>query len=202
MVEAISPEGSDPSFIILAFSIPKRPAAAKVAELLRPFSKPERVEITWSASPSKVGAVVEAIEPKLEVLREAARLQEQPRPSALDRIERVLAATRDLRTEAGNLSAQYIAELYGVSLSALGKWIGRSRQALNKTPEAETLQDIFGFFERIARLRLNISDEDFRKWLRIPNALLDGKRPLDLLAHKQWQVLADFVDDLLTGSPT
>ena len=111
-------------------------------------------------------------------------------------------ATRDLRSEKGNLSARLIADLYGVSVSELGQWTGRSRQSINKAPEAESLQDTLAFFERIARLRLRLSDVDFRKWLRIPNALLDGKRPLDLLAQGRSQVLSDFVDDLLTGSPT
>lgn len=190
------------TFLVLAFSSSRPPAAAKVTEVLRPFSRPERVEITWSASPAKLGVVVEAIEPKLAVLREVEAAKSSPRPSSLDRIEKVLAATRDLRAGNGNLSARRLADLYGISLSELGRWMGRSRQALNKAPEAESLQDSLAFFERIARIRLRLSDVDFRKWLRIPNALLDGKRPLDLLAQGQWQVLADFVDDLLTGSPT
>ena len=193
----------DPSFIVLAFANCRRPAADKLIQLLRPFPKPERVEISWCTNAARLSAVVEAIEPKLEVLRETARsAAEAPRPSPLDQIEKVLAATRDLRSKTGNLSAQRIADLYGVSLSELGKWIGRSRQALNKTPDAESLQDALGFYERIARLRLRLSDEDFRKWLRTPNALLDGNRPLDLLAQKRMQILSDFVDDLLTGNPT
>lgn len=190
------------AFLVLAFSRSRPAAAARVTEVLRPFPRPERVEITWSASSAKLGAVVEAIEPKLEILREAEAAKSSPRPSPLDRIEKVLAATRDLRAGNGNLSAHLIADLCGISLSELGRWLGRSRQALSKAPEAESLQDALAFFERIARIRLRLSDVDFRKWLRIPNALLDGKRPLDLLAQGKWQVLADFVDDLLTGSPT
>jgi hypothetical protein len=191
------------TFILLVFSSPKRIEPTDVTELLRPFPKPERVEISWGANEEKVGAIVESIEPKLALLREVeAATSSPPRPSPLDRIEKVLMATRDLRSEKGNLSARLVADLYGVSLSELGQWTRRSRQALNKAPDAESLQETLAFFERIARLRLRVSDVDFRKWLRIPNALLDGKRPLDLLAQGQWQVLADFVDDLLTGSPT
>ena len=194
---------ADPAFIVLVFSSVKRPAPDKVTEFLRPFPKPDRVEITWSASPDKVDEIVVAIEPKLEVLREtAASTPNPPRSSQMDRIEKVLAATRDLRSENGNLSARNIAELYGISLSELGKWINRSRQALNKTPDAESIQNALGYFERIARLRLRLSADDFRKWLRMPNSLLEGMRPLDLLAQQRWQELSDFVDDLLTGSPT
>ncbi len=190
------------AFLVLAFSRSRPAAAAKVADVLRPFSRPERVEITWSASPEKLKAIVEAIEPKLEILREVEAEKASPRPSSLDRLEKVLATTRDLRAGNGNLSAHRIADLYGISLSELGRWLGRSRQSLNKTPEAESLQGTLAFLERIARIRVRLSDVDFRKWLRVPNSLLDGKRPLDLLAEGEWQVLADFVDDLLTGSPT
>jgi hypothetical protein len=196
-------ETADPAFIVLVFSSSRRPAPDKVTELLRPFPKPERVEVTWSASPDKVDEIVVAIKPKLEVLREAATsTPNPPRSSQMDRIEKVLAARRDLRSGNGNLSARNIAELYGISLNELGKWINRSRQALNKTPNAESIQNALGCFERIARLRLRLSDDDFRKWLRMPNSLLEGTRPLDLLAQQRWQELSDFVDDLLTGSPT
>jgi hypothetical protein len=194
---------AEPAFIVLAFSSVKRPAPGKVTEFLRPFSKPDRVEIAWSASADEVDEIVVAIEPKLEVLREAAvSTPNPPRSSQMDRIEKVLASTRDLRSENGNLSARNIAKLYGISLSEVGKWINRSRQSLSKTPDAESIQNALGYFERIARLRLRLSDEDFRKWLRMPNSLLEGMRPLDLLAKQRWQELSDFVDDLLTGSPT
>jgi uncharacterized protein (DUF2384 family) len=42
---------------------------------------------------------------------------------------------------------------------------------------------------------------DFRKWLRMPNSQLDGKTPLEVLEEGRWQVVADLVDDMLTGSP-
>lgn len=196
-------ETAGPAFIVLVLSRARQPAPGEVAKLLRPFAQPERVEITWGANPDRVDEIVESLEPKLEVLREAAASMPDPsRRSPMDRVEKVLGATRDLRSENGNISARNIAGLYGISLSELGKWIYRSRQALHKTPNAESLQNALGSFERIARLRLRLSDEDFRKWLRMPNPLLEGLRPLDLLAQRRWQELCDFVDDLLTGSPT
>src|SRR5450755_3028291 len=81
--------------------------------------------------------------------RVGAELGTRPRLSLLDQMAKVVAATREIRTPMGNLSARLIAELYGVSLSELGKWLGRSRQALNKTPDANALQDQLSFFERI-----------------------------------------------------
>jgi len=35
----------------------------------------------------------------------------------------------------------------------------------------------------------------------MPNEQLDGARPLDLMAGAERQVVADLVDDMLTGNP-
>jgi hypothetical protein len=57
-------------------------------------------------------------------------------------------------------------------------------------------------FERIARLRLKLSDSDFRKWLRMPNAQLDGESPLEVIRKGEVQVISEFVEDMLLGNPT
>jgi transposase len=44
-----------------------------------------------------------------------------------------------------------VAKLFGVSLSQLARWVGRTRQALTKTPDAASLQPALGYFERVAR---------------------------------------------------
>ncbi len=125
-----------------------------------------------------------------------------PRPSPLDRVNEVIGATADLRVANGNLSADRIAKLFGISLSQLADWLGRTRQAVNKTPDADSLQEALGFFERVARLRVIVSAEGFRKWLRTPQEPLHNKSPLELLAKGEWQVMADYVDDALSGTPT
>jgi hypothetical protein len=51
-------------------------------------------------------------------------------------------------------------------------------------------------------LRIALSDEDFRKWLRMRNELLDGATPLELIAQGKLQLVVDFVADMITGSPT
>jgi hypothetical protein len=71
-----------------------------------------------------------------------------------------------------------------------------------KTPDADSLQDTLAFFERVARLRAVVPQDRFLKWLRMPNAQLDGKSPLDLMAHEERQAVVDFVEDMLTGAPT
>ena len=92
--------------------------------------------------------------------------------------------------------------MFGVSLSQLAAWLGRSRQALSKTPDADSLQNELAFFEHLARMRVVVPDAEFRKWLRMPNELLGNRSPLDVMAKGEWQLMADYVDDALTGAPT
>ena len=125
-----------------------------------------------------------------------------PRQSPLDQVKSVLEATADLREANGNLSAARVAKVLGVSVSQLASWLGRTKQAVSKTPDADSLQDALGYFERVARLRLRTkNDAEFRKWLRMPHPDVDGKNPLELLVKGEWQALADFVESILTGTP-
>jgi uncharacterized protein (DUF2384 family) len=113
-----------------------------------------------------------------------------------------MEVTRDLRVANGNLAADRVAKLFGIPLSRLAKWLGRTKQAVSKTPDADSLQDSLGYFERIARLRLvTQGDAEFRQWLRTPHPSVAGKDPMELLARGEWQALADFVDDILSGTP-
>ena len=55
----------------------------------------------------------------------------------------------------------------------------------------------------MARLRLvTKTDAEFRKWLRTPHELLGSDSPLQVVAKGEWQAMADYVDDALTGTPT
>jgi hypothetical protein len=36
----------------------------------------------------------------------------------------------------------------------------------------------------------------------MPNELLDERPPLELIADGKWQLVADLVADMITGSPT
>jgi len=124
------------------------------------------------------------------------------RKSPLDQVKAVIESTADLREANGNLSAVRVARVFGVSLSQLAEWLGRTKQALSKTPDADSLQEPLGCFERVARLRMiTHGDGEFRKWLRAPHELLDNAPPLELLARREWQALADYVEDILTGNP-
>ena len=127
----------------------------------------------------------------------------QAAPRTLSQLQALVEATADLRAAGGNLSADAVAAVFGVSLNQLAGWLGRTRQALSKTPDADSLQDNLVAFEQVARLRTVLAPDAFRKWLRMPNGQLDSAKPLDLLATRQRRlIVAELVEDMLTGMPT
>lgn len=179
-------------------------------DLLRPFAQPSHVEIvrlegrveSWLRPfIAKVELITER-QHKAALIPVRANTIIPPRPSPLDNVRTILAATKDLRTPAGKLSAEKIARTFGVTPSRLAQWLGRSRQALLQAPDSDSLQLQLGYFERIARLRTVLEElADFRKWIRMPNDLLGNRQPLELIAEGKWQEIADLVDDMLVGAP-
>jgi len=168
------------------------------------FPNPDRVSLTFVQSPGDLETQLEHIRAKLDLVWQTAGVrppETAPRPSPLDQVNEIVNATGDLRAASGNLSAEAVAPVFGVSVSQLADWLGRSRQALNKTPDADSIQNELGFFERVARLRAVVPKDGFLKWLRMPNSQLDDKKPLELLAGGERQVVADLADDMLTGAP-
>ena len=166
-------------------------------ELYEHFPQPERIEFV-----SNQNDVTDRIRDIIAKLKAMENRRTPPRPSPLDAIQAVIEATADLRESGGNLSARKIADLYDIKMAELARLLGRTPQALSKTPNADAIQNDLAYFERIARLRLRLKDDDsFRKWLRMKNDELDGHTPLEVLKMKKWQELADFVDDMLTGAP-
>jgi hypothetical protein len=191
-------------YVIFTFSagehVQRRSHAAKpktfrerLQERIKEFKYPERVDVAWEEHANELAMRLRLIGAKLDL---------EPRPSPLDHVKKVMEATADLHGTSGRLSASAVAEVFGVSQSKLAEWLGRTRQAVSKTPESESLQHALSFYERTARLRARVSGEDFKKWLRMPNAQLDLSKPLDLLAEGEGQLVADLVDDMLTGSPS
>jgi len=95
-----------------------------------------------------------------------------------------------------------VASVFGLSVAELAALIGRTRQTASKTPDADSLQPLLQPFERVARVRAVLSQNDFRKWLHLANDELDGRTPLEAIRHGKVAVVADLVEDMLTGSPS
>lgn len=135
-----------------------------------------------------------------------AALDRETKPSKptdpLGQLKTVIAATADLRSVSGRLSAQRVATAFGLSLAELAALIGRSRQTLWKTDDAESVQEKLFPFERIVRLRAVLAESDFRSWLNMPNDQLDEETPLALIRGGEVGIVADLAEDMLTGSPT
>lgn len=86
-------------------------------------------------------------------------------------------------------------------MAELAGLIGKSRQSVSKTEDAESSQESLAPFARIARLRAVLSDDDFRVWLNLPNDALDGITPLAMIRGGGSDVVADLAEDMLSGSP-
>ena len=127
--------------------------------------------------------------------------QSEEAPDPLSEAREVIKATKPLLAKSGRLSASAVATAFGISTAKLGELIGKSRQALAKTPDAPSIQRDLRPFERIARLRSVLREEQFRAWLHRPNRQLGEVSPLDLITDKRAPVVADLADDMLLGTP-
>jgi hypothetical protein len=193
----------------VVFSVKSQPRAHasfinNIEQQLKAFPNPGLVDVTFAQSNFDVATQLNIISFKMDLIPDKAVLNPgstMPRPSPIDNVKSIIDATADLRVANGKLSAAAIAREFNLSINQLATWLGRTRQALSKTPDADSLQNKLSFFERVARLRAVVSKEDFLKWLRMPNPQLNHLAPLDLLAKGRGQILADLVDDMLTGAP-
>jgi len=206
--------GRESGFIVLGCPPGRFQKPEERMSLLRTFPQPAKVEIAFDRKEIQRTLLDLAIkhmllasqsrdpkEHKADV--ESKRATAPPRKSPLDSIPSIVQSTEDLRENNGRLSVKKIAGLYGLNVSLFARWLGCSRQALSKTPDAQSLQNALAYFERIARLRTVLSDDDtFRKWLRMPNPALGKTPPVDMLKRRKWQQLADMVDDIITGNPS
>ena len=109
------------------------------------------------------------------------------------------------RLHAGNgrLDAREVSALYGISLAALSRALGRSEQAVHKTPTSPSIQVSLRIYERIAAmlLRLTGSEVGLRTWMQASNPELEEETPLALLLNGEGEVVAELLEDVLRGEP-
>jgi hypothetical protein len=197
-------ETPEPSKIVFLFQTrgrkaSERESAQKLVRLFRFFSRPFDLEVAQGIEAGE-DAFREAMA-KIVATR-VLSTQKPTRSDYLGKLKRVIEATEDLRVKSGKLSADKVASTFGLSVAELAALIGRTRQAVSKTPDADSLQPLLHSFERVARLRAVLSDDEFRKWLHLANDQLEGQTPLELVREGRVKVIADLAEDMLTGSPS
>jgi hypothetical protein len=184
-----------PAMILIEFGEAAAHDPDELAVVLERFPDPRSVELAWGAK-SAAATLAEAFAKLLVSERKAAS-------DPLGEVRGVIEATAGLRSESGRLSARKIAETFGISLAELAERIlGKKRQTVAKTDDAESLQAGLQPLEHIARLRTVLDVADFCKWLRMSNTQLDGETPLEVIRQKEAQTVADLAHDMLVGNPT
>lgn len=192
-------ESHEPFKILVVFSVSAQPKARDFARVLDRFPV-EAVEFVRGHRNGPF-ALEEVFAKLLKKIGEGPR-REQARPrDPLGEIQGVVKATADLRTGAGRLSAALVADAFGLAVAELSKILGKTRQAVSKTPDAASLQGGLHQFERIARLKAVLPSDDFKKWLNMPRPEMDGLSPLEVVREGNASKVADFVEHMLTGVP-
>ena len=194
----------EPSKIVFLFQTKRRRPgerenALKLVELFAYFTRPFDLEVAQGIQAGE-DAFNEAVA-KIVASRHLSAEQTE-RADRLGELKKVIQATDDMRAESGKLSANKVASVFGLSVAELAKLVGRTRQTASKTPDADSLQPLLQPFERVARVRAVLSPNDFRKWLHLANDELDGRTPFELIREGKVAVVADLVEDMLTGSPS
>ncbi len=194
----------EPSKIVFLFqsksrSVAERGIAQKLVELFAYFSRPFDLEVAQGIEAGE-DAFNEAVAKIVATRHRPAERAE--RTDHLSELKRVIEATEDLRAKSGKLSADNVASVFGLSVAELAALVGRTRQTASKTPDADSLQPLLQPFERVARVRAVLSQDDFRKWLHLANDELNGRTPLEEIRQGKIAVVADLIEDMLTGSPS
>jgi hypothetical protein len=194
----------EPSKIVFLFQTKGRKTgdrvrAQELVQLFKYFTRPFDLEVAQGIEAGE-DTFREAVA-KIVASRDLAAKRTE-RANHLGKLKRVIEATEDLRLNSGKLSANKVASVFGLSVAELAALIGRTRQALSKTPDADSLQPLLQPFERVARLRAVLSKDDFPRWLHLANDDFEGRTPLELIRSGKVSVVADLAEDMLTGSPS
>lgn len=192
-------QGKSPFQVVVHFDKgTKGQEATEMAGVFKLFPRlAPRLNFSWSSQHLK-DRVLEAL------VKYAAEEEERQKefPDALAQAKEVIAATRQLRSSSGRLSATAIASALGLKDAQMAALIGRSRQALAKTPDAPAIQQSLVPFERIVRLCAVLKKPNFLAWLQRKNPHLDDLSPLEVITSGRPEVVADLVEAMLTGTPS
>src|SRR5205085_9146169 len=95
--------------------------------------------------------------------------------------------------DSGRLDAKRISSLFGLPLAVLARMLGRGPTAVQKTPDAPSLQRDLELFEQIAAALLYLlgTPEGLRIWLNAPSPDLGGETPMALLQEGNGEVVLE-----------
>jgi hypothetical protein len=186
-----------PDWSTILFVFPAQSVAPDLGELKRMlgFFKSFR-NVEFARGADQAAFTFEEALAKVSLAEESAS-----REDPLAKVAALVAATADLRAESGRLSTARVAASFGLTKAELGRLLGRSRQAVSKTDDAESAQPGLAPFERVARLRAVLPGDAFRRWLHLGNDLLTGDAPIAWIREGRAAEVADLADDMLSGSP-
>ena len=187
--------------VVIAFAQVEPPEPIRLASALRNLHVPiDCLEVSFGEGHLKA-AVCEAFAKHLLLRERQVENEPERERDPLAGARKVITATKGLRAPSGRLSAQAVADRFGLKLTQLAKVLGKTKQAVSKTPDASSLQPGLWQFERVARLCAVLPDDEFRAWLNQPNKHLDGDPPIQLMKGGEAEVVADLAEGMLTGAP-
>lgn len=104
----------------------------------------------------------------------------------------------------GRVDALRLADFLQLSLGDIAAILERSENEVLANPVDEGIQDCLKMVVFIAAGLLELtggSKEQMLIWLKAPHPDLDDMKPLDLMLEGELSVVADVVDDMLSGAP-
>ena len=187
-----------PSKVLVVFGSRGAEKSNLLTSWLKIFSRTSDVEFARNAD--EAAFALERAFAKIQAVADQA-LPARTESDPLAKVKAILAATADLRGPSGRLSADRVAEAFGISLAELAALAGKSRQTLSKTPDALSAQPALRAFERAARLRAVLEGGEFRQWLNASNRQFDDRSPIELIRSGRIDLVANLAEDILTGQP-
>lgn len=171
-------------------------------EVFRHVKYPSSIRVVIKADPRTLNPEV-VLEHLDNLKKEAETKSQQLTPEYLE-------ASKLIRNPAnGRLDAIKIAKYFAMSLSELATIVDLPKATLHKTPDGKKSQAALEPFEKIARLRIlmNEDDQKVRNWLNTPNeelAKVKGRHPspMDIIRAKHPEIIAGMVERAFTGEPS
>jgi hypothetical protein len=189
---------------VLAFTKAKALNQPRLQNLIQSMGRAMRFGMVVEDAPEKItlSKVEAALKEWIPVWSREMNRKDKDHPP-------YLAIRHRLSDEAsGRLDGDKIAKLFGLSMAEMGAICGVSKQSIHANPTSKGIQEKLEPLVKAARgvLWCGGDESKFKTWLNQPNQDFpeyEGRQlaPLDLIRMGHAQVVADKVQNLLTGHP-